>query len=84
MRILYKLYFHRLRLLRFSEVENSRPRATRRRVVLCTPLSGTCIIICQIYLSLSEVEMFFFCSNTLVSARRLISELTVPDFGRPM
>ena len=51
--------------------------------VLHMTISGACIGI-QIYFLMPEGEMCFFCSETLVSSRRHISELIIPGFGRPM
>ena len=48
-------------------------------VVLCTPISGACIRICQICVFLPEVEMCYFYSETLISSRRHISKLMVPS-----
>ena len=52
------------------------------RVVMCTPISGPDIEICQICLLLPEEEIFFYSES--VSCRRDISELMISSSGRPM
>ena len=60
MGILYKRYFGRLILLRSFGYGREYGRLHVSRAVLCAPISGACIRICQICLLLSEVEVCFF------------------------
>ena len=53
--------------------------------MLCTSISG------GLHENLSDLsligrgrDVFFFCSETIVSSRRHISQRMVPGFGRPM
>ena len=52
--------------------ENLGPRFHVGRVVLRAPISGACMIICQIYFLLSEVEMCsFFLDSCILQAPHL-------------
>ena len=74
MGILNEYYFGRLRILRSFDVEeNPGSKASRMSCRVVYSNIRACLRICQIYLLLPEVEMFFFCPETLVSSRRHIS-----------
>ena len=82
MGILYKRYFGCLMLLK-SCGGDSGMRASRSSCRVVYANIRACIRSCLICLLLPAVELYF-CSESLVSSRRHISEPIVPDFGRPM
>ena len=53
------------------------------RVVLCTPISGTCVILCRIWIFLPEVDIgFLFWDSCLFQAPHFRANDS--GFGRPM
>ena len=86
MGILYTHDFGSLRLLRSSDVKgNHGPRASRRscRVVYAN-IQGHHKNLSDLSLTTRVGDVFLFCTKTLVSSRRDISELMVQSFYRPM
>ena len=84
MGILYKHYFGSARLLRLSNVEeNPGPRASRRSCrVVYVNIRGLHRNLSALSLTARGGDMVF-CSVTLVSSMRHISELMVEGYGRP-
>ena len=84
MGILYKHYFGRLRLWRYSEIEqNPGPRASRRLwYVVYANIRRLHKSLSNLFLAASGDVVF--CSETIFSSRCHIADLIVPRFGRPM
>ena len=74
MSILFKGYFSRLRLLTSSDVkENPKPRASRRT---CRVLYANIRVLHKNLSPMARGGEMAFCSETLVSSGRHISEIT--------